>query len=249
MSVLRCIKIRKSFDGTAALDGLNLSLPASGLVAIIGPNGAGKTTLLNVATGFIRPEAGSVSLGETELTRLPPYRIVQVGIARTFQDLRLIGLISVLDNVMLARQSQKGEVLWRALTRIGVRVEERAHRERAMELLDFVGLAEKVGDTANTLSYGQQKLLTLACCLATEARILMLDEPVAGVHPAMAERILGLLQKLRDHDKLIVFIEHDIHAVKQIAERVIVMDHGKVIADGRPGDVLERPEILEAYVG
>ena len=249
MSVLRFIKIRKSFDGTAALDGLNLSLPASGLVAIIGPNGAGKTTLLNVATGFIRPEAGSVSLGETELTRLPPYRIVQVGIARTFQDLRLIGLISVLGNVMHARQSQKGEVLWRALTRIGVRVEEWAHREHAMELLDFVGLAEKAGDTANTLSYGQQKLLTLACCLATEARMLMLDEPVAGVHPAMAERILGLLQKLRDNDKLIVFIEHDIHAVKQIAERVIVMDHGKVIADGAPGDVLERPEILEAYVG
>ncbi len=249
MGSLRCVNLCKSFDGTAALDGLALSLPARGLVAIIGPNGAGKTTLLNVFTGFLRPDMGEVFLDEQNLTRLPPHRIVKAGLARTFQELRLISLISVLDNVMLARQNQKGERLWRALTRIGVRAEERANRERAMGLLEFVGLAEKAHEAAGTLSYGQQKLLTLACCIATDARILFLDEPVAGVHPEMAEKILGLLKRLHAAGKLVVFIEHDIPAVKQIAERVIVMDHGKVIADGPPRDVLERSEILEAYVG
>jgi len=249
MSVLRCENLSKSFDGTAALDGLTLALPTSGIFAIIGPNGAGKTTLLNVVTGFLRPDEGKVFLRDVELTRLPPHRIVRAGIARTFQDLRLIGLISVLENVMLARQNQKGERLWRALARVGVRTEEQANRQRAMELLGFVGLAGDAERPAGALSYGQQKLLTLACCLATEAGILLLDEPVAGVHPEMAEKILGLLAELRNDGKLIVFIEHDIPAVKQVAERVIVMDHGKFIADGVPDDVLERPEILEAYIG
>lgn len=249
MPVLRCDNLSKSFDGTTALDRLTLALPSSGILAIIGPNGAGKTTLLNVVTGFLRPDDGQVFLGKVELTRLPPHRIVRTGIARTFQDLRLIGLISVLDNVMLARQNQKGERLWRALTRVGVRSEEQANRRRAMELLEFVVLASDAERPAGALSYGQQKLLTLACCLATEAGILLLDEPVAGVHPDMAQKILGLLQQLRDDGKLIVFIEHDIPAVKRVAERVIVMDDGKIIADGAPDDVLERPEILEAYVG
>ncbi|HKQ50361.1 MAG TPA: ABC transporter ATP-binding protein [Phycisphaerae bacterium] len=249
MESLRCVNIRKSFDGTAVLDIAALSLPLSGFVAIIGPNGAGKTTLLNVVTGFMRPDEGKIFLDDVELTRLAPHRIVQAGLARTFQELRLISLISVLENVMLARQCQKGERLWRALTRIGVGANERANKERAMELLEFVGLAEKAHDMAGTLSYGQQKILTLACCIATDARILFLDEPVAGVHSQMAEKILGLLQTLHDDGKLVFFIEHDIPAVRQIAERVIVMDHGVVIADGPPHEVLERPEILEAYVG
>lgn len=246
---MRCVDLRKSFDGIHALDGLTLAFQRAGIVAIIGPNGAGKTTFLNVVTGFLRPDAGNVFLDKTELTGLSPHRIVRAGIARTFQDLRLICLISVLDNVMLARQSQKGERLWRALTRIGVRADEQANRNRAIDLLGFVGLADRAGDAAGALSYGQQKLLALACCLATDARILLLDEPVAGVHPQMAEKILCLLQTLRRDGRLIVFIEHDISSVRQIAERVIVMDHGRVIADGLPQDILERPEILEAYVG
>lgn len=249
MPILRCDNLSKSFDGTVAIDRLTLSLPARGVLAIIGPNGAGKTTLLDVVTGFRRPDIGKVLLRDLDLTGLSPHRIVRAGIARTFQDLRLIQLISVLDNVMLARQNQKGERLWRALTRVGVRSEEQANRSRALELLEFVGLAGEATRLAGALSYGQQKLLTLACCVATEADILLLDEPVAGVHPDMAAKILGLLEELGRDGRLIVFIEHDIPAVKRVAERVIVMDHGKVIADGSPDDVLERPEILEAYVG
>jgi ABC-type branched-subunit amino acid transport system ATPase component len=247
--ILRCDKVTKSFDGVQALAGVSLEFAGEGLTAIIGPNGAGKTTLVNVLTGFIRPDSGRCFLDERETTRLAPYKIARLGIARTFQDLRLILQVPVLDNVLLARPNQRGERLFYALTRFGVKNEEARNREESMRLLRFVGLDEKADELAGELSYGQQKLLTLACCLATEARILLLDEPVAGVHPEMASRILDLLRTLRDDGKLIVFIEHDISAVRQIADVVIVMDEGRIIAQGEPADVLERTEILEVYLG
>ena len=248
MVSLRCERLFKSFDGTQALAGLNLEFPWSGIVAIIGPNGAGKTTLLNVLTGFIRPNSGQCWLGEQEITRMATHQIARSGLARTFQDLRLITLVSVLDNVMMAYPNQRGEnVLW-ALLRIGVAAEEKRNRDEAMRLLRFVGLEEKAMEPASVLSYGQQKLLALACCLMTQARILLLDEPVAGVHPEMISHILSLLQQLRDEGKLVIFIEHDIATVRQIADLVIVMDEGKVIAQGPPAEILVRPEIMEAYL-
>jgi ABC-type branched-subunit amino acid transport system ATPase component len=245
---LGCVDLTKCFNGTVALDHVTLSLPPSGTLALIGPNGAGKTTLVNVLTGFLRPDAGRAFYGDAELTRLGPHAIVRAGVARTFQDLRLVKLITVVENVMLARQHQKGESFWRALTRFGVGVDERQHRGRALELLRLVGLERQEAETAGSLSFGQQKLLTLACCLATDARVVLLDEPVSGVHPATAEQILILLRRLGDDGKLIVFVEHDISAVKRTADRVIVMDEGQIVADGVPGDVLQRPEILEAYI-
>lgn len=249
MENLHFERLSKSFDGVRAVADLDLALHSSGITAIIGPNGAGKTTLINLLTGFIRPDAGHVYLGERDITRLAPHRIARRGMARTFQDLRLILQVPVLDNVLLARPNQRGERLFYALTRFGVKKEEARNREESMRLLRFVGLDEKADELAGELSYGQQKLLTLACCLATEARILLLDEPVAGVHPEMAGRILDLLRQLRDDGKLIVFIEHDNSAVRQVADVVIVMDEGRIIAQGEPADVLERKEILEAYLG
>jgi ABC-type branched-subunit amino acid transport system ATPase component len=246
--ILRCQGLSKSFDGTRALAEVNIEFPPSGVIAIVGPNGAGKTTLLNLLTGFLVPESGRFFLDERELTRLAPHRIVRLGIARTFQDLRFIHLVSVLENVMFSRPYQTGEQLLRAFFRFGVAAEEKRNREEAMRLLNFVGLADKTNELAGELSYGQQKLLTLACCLATEATILLLDEPVAGVHPEMVEKILGLLSELRDRGKLIVFIEHDLAAVRRVADQVMVMDEGRIIAQGKPAEVLERPEIIEAYV-
>lgn len=246
--MLRCEALGKSFDGVQALAGVNLLLPETGIVAVVGPNGAGKTTLLNVFTGFLRADAGRSYLGGRNITNLPPCRIARLGIARTFQDLRLIQQMSVLENIMLARPNQRGESLLRALFRVGVATQERKNLDEAIRLLRLVGIDDKAGELAGEISYGQQKLLTLACCLATEARILLLDEPVAGVHPELAARILTLLRQLRDEGKLIVFIEHDLAAVRQIADRVIVMDEGRIIADGPPADVLSRPEIMEAYV-
>jgi neutral amino acid transport system ATP-binding protein len=248
MLVLVCKELTKAFDGIQALKGVSLTFPSCGLVAMIGPNGAGKTTLLNVLTGFLKPDAGKCFAGPQETTGLAPYRIARLGIARTFQDIRLILKASCLDNVMLARPNQSGETFLGALLRFGVAREEVENREAATEFLRFVRLEEKVNELAGELSFGEQKLLALACCLATEARVLLLDEPVAGVHPDMAARILDLLQELKSKGKLVVFIEHDIAAVRQIADQVIVMDEGKVIAEGIPIDVLERPEILEAYV-
>jgi len=248
METFRCDGLYKSFDGVHALVDIRLQLPRSGITAIIGPNGAGKTTLLNVLTGFLRPDSGRCFLGERETTYLPPHLIARLGVARTFQDLRLIFQVSALDNVLLACPRQRGERLLAALLRYSVAPEEARNREEAMRLLRFVDLEEMSSELAGELSYGQQKLLTLACCLATGARVLLLDEPVAGVHPEMASRILDLLRQLRENGKLVVFIEHDIAAVRQVADLVIVMDEGRVIAQGRPREVLERPEIMEAYL-
>ena len=246
--MLYCQDLSRSFDGVHALRNVTFQFPSEGIIAIIGPNGAGKTTLINVLTGFVRPDSGRVSLRERDLTRLAPHKIARLGIARTFQDLRLISRLSVIDNVLVAAPNQKGERLLAALFRNGVAAEEARNRDKAMSWLRFVGLAEQANELAGELSYGQQKLLTLGSCLATDARILLLDEPVAGVHPKIVEQILALLRQLRDLGKLVIFIEHDLAAVRQVADLVIVMDDGKVIAQGKPSEVLDRPEIIEAYV-
>ena len=248
MSTLRVQNLSKSFGGLDALVQVSFEFSSSGIIAIIGPNGAGKTTLLNTLTGFLAADAGHCWLNRQEITRLPPHRIAQLGVARTFQDLRLIRQISVLDNVLLACPHQRGERLLNALLRFGVAQQERHNRRKARELLQFVGLAEMAGQLAGELSYGQQKLLSLACCLGTEAPVLLLDEPVAGVNPALVVQILQLLRQLREQGKLIVFIEHDINAVRKIADCVVVMDAGKIIAQGSPADILCRPEIMEAYL-
>lgn len=249
MSALRCEQLSKSFDGVHALVDVTLAFPNQGITAIIGPNGAGKTTLLNVLTGFLRPNAGKCFVGQHETTYTPPHRITRMGISRTFQDLRLVTQVSVLDNVLTACPNQRGERLLPALLRYGVAADESRNRDAVLHWLRFVGLEEQANGLAGELSYGQQKLLTLAVCLATESRILMLDEPVAGVAPERATQILELLRKLASQGKTIIFIEHDIEAVRQIADRVIVMDDGKIVMQGPPGEVLEKPEIMEAYLG
>lgn len=246
---LRCEQLTKSFGGVRALDRVSLRFPASGITAIIGPNGAGKTTLFNVMSGFLRPDAGRCFYGDREITVDPPFRIARQGVCRTFQDLRLVQRVSVLDNVLLSQPNQRGEQLTGALLRLGVRREEKRNREEAFRYLRMVGLESKTSQRVAELSYGQQKLLTLACCLAAKAQVLLLDEPFAGVDPDMAARISELLVRLPDDGKLIIFIEHDIPAVRSVGDRVIVMDEGRVIADGPPEDVLDRPEIMEAYVG
>lgn len=248
MENFRCQDLCKAFDGTDALSEVTVEFPSSGITAIIGPNGAGKTTLFNTLTGFTRPSSGSCFLGTRETTRLPPYKISQLGVARTFQDLRLITQVSALDNVMLACPNQRGERLVAALLRFRVASEESQNREEAMKTLRFVGLEGHAHELVCEMSYGQQKLVTLAVCLATGAQILLLDEPVAGVDPKMSPRILDLLNQLRAMGKLIVFIEHDISAVRQLADHLVVMDRGTIIEQGPPGKVLEMPEIMEAYL-
>lgn len=246
--MIRCDGLTKSFDGVRALDNVYIELPEAGIVALIGPNGAGKSTLLNVLTGFVRPDAGSCFIGAREITSLSPHRISNLSISRTFQDLRLITEISVLENVCLAFRNQRGENLWRAVFGFGVAAQERRNRIVANDLLQQVGLAEKANEPADQLSYGQQKLLTLACCMATNSQVLLLDEPVSGVHPKITRRVLELLDLLRNDGKRVVFVEHDMLVVRKTADTVVVMDNGMIVAQGRPNEVLERPEIMEAYI-
>jgi ABC-type branched-subunit amino acid transport system ATPase component len=248
MPTLRSRDLCKSFGGSHALINVCFELPASGIIAIIGPNGAGKTTLLNILTGFLSPSAGHCWWGEQEITYLSPYQIVKFGVARTFQDLRLIQQVSVIENVLLAYPKQNGEHFLSAILRSGYTKQEAHNHQEALRLLGFIGLEKMASTLAGELSYGQQKLLSLACCLATKAQVLLLDEPVAGVHPKMISYILTLLQQLREEGKLIIFIEHDINVVRQVADIVIVMDAGKIIAQGSPQEILERPEIMEVYL-
>jgi len=245
---LRSEGLRKTFGGIRALDGVDVVFTSPAIDAIIGPNGAGKSTLLHALTGFIALDAGRVWLGDREITGLPAYRIARSGLSRTFQELRVIREMSVLDNVVAARRRQRGERLLSAMLGIRVARQEADNRRVAMDLLAFVGLESKAPELAGRLSYGQQKLLNLSCCLAAEPEILLLDEPVAGVHPEMVEKILSLLAQIRGQGRLVIFIEHDIAAVRRAADRVIVMDHGQVIVEGSPAEVLDQPEILEAYL-
>lgn len=248
MTGMRSENLRKSFGGLAALAGVEIAFPPQGISAIVGPNGAGKTTLVHILTGFLRPDEGRCFVGAIDCTALSPHRIVRLGVARTFQDLRLVRRLTALENVLLAYPGQRGESLWWALLGLGVASEESQNTARAMELLAFVGLKEKTSERAGELSYGQQKLLTLACALATSPEVLILDEPVSGLHPENVAHILGLLRDLRDKGTLIVFIEHDLAAVREVADNVILMDHGKVLVQGSPAQVLDSPEIIEAYV-
>lgn len=247
-STLRIERLSKSFGGLHALDGVTFEFPKSGIIGLIGPNGAGKTTLINVVTGFLHPDAGRCYLGASDVTRFAPHEIARMGVVRTFQDLRLITLVTALENVMLARPNQKGERLFHALFRSGVALEESENREVALRLLRSVGLDGKADDIAGELSYGQQKLLTLVCCLATDAQVLLLDEPVSGVQPDMAVKILEMLQFLGRAGRLVIFVEHDIASVRAIAEQVIVMDEGRIVAYGPTLEVLARPEIIEAFI-
>jgi neutral amino acid transport system ATP-binding protein len=246
--MLRCTGVRKAFGGVLALDDVTLQFPSTGLVAIMGPNGAGKTTLFHILSGFLKPDAGHCFLDEREITHFPAYRIAGLGVVRTFQDLRFISRMTALDNVLLACPRQSGEKLIASLVPVGFDSEEQMNHAAALNYLRCVGLEEKASDAAAELSYGEQKLLTIACCLATQAQTLLLDEPVAGVHPEIAGRILSLLNEFRQRGKLIVFIEHDLQTVAEASELVVVMDHGRIIAQGESRDVIGRREIMEAYV-
>lgn len=246
--MIRFEAIHKWFGGVEALAGVDLVLPSTGVVALIGPNGAGKSTLINVLSGYLLPTAGHCWFGETKLSGLPPYRIARMGISRTFQDIRLAHISTVRDNVLVAQKWERGESLLRSILNRGYEEETKRNHETTFRVLEFVGLSAHADSHASELSYGQQKLLSLACCLASDPHVMLLDEPMTGVDPNLAQRILDMLASIREKKKLVVMIEHNIDAVRQVAERVIVMDRGRVIADGDPVEVLDRQDILEAYL-
>lgn len=248
-TILTVSNLSKTFDGLKAVEDFALAIEKGKILGLIGPNGAGKTTLFNIITGFLAADGGEVFYQGKQMNGLPAYQIAQRGMARTFQDLRLIKSLPVIENILLARPQQRGEHFLPAVARRKKLLhEEEQNRQKALELLNFVGLIDKQNNLAGALSYGQQKLLTLACCLAMEADLLLLDEPVSGVHPDMITKMLGLIAQLAAAGKTILFIEHNIEAVMQVADHVIVMDAGRKIAEGPPLMIKDNPEILEAYL-
>jgi len=239
----------KSFDGVHALDEFSCTAQPREVLGLIGPNGAGKTTLFNVLTGFLPADAGTASLNGHSLVGRAPHRIANLGIARTFQNLRLIRRVSVLENVLLWFRNQPGERLFNVFFRWRLcRQREEEIREQAMELLEFTGIHAKSDDPAGTLSYGQQKLLNIACCLASGADLLLLDEPVAGIAPSMVEQILGIIRSLPEQGKSVILIEHNLDAVMQVCDRVIFMDAGRKVSEGTPEEVRNDPKVIEAYI-
>jgi ABC-type branched-subunit amino acid transport system ATPase component len=248
--ILNIIKINKNFGGTIALDDFSLEIPQNSIIGIIGPNGAGKTTLFNVVTGFLPLDSGKIIYyNDEQLNGLPPHLIARLGIIRTFQQLRLIKRLSVLDNILLSFQNQAGEHLKNIFIFSGrIKGEERRNREKVRELLELMGIGEKANDLVDDLSYGQQKIVSLACCLASGANLFLLDEPVAGINPDTIQKILALIKKLQEEGKTIVLIEHNIDAIMQVCDIVVFMDEGKKIVEGDPESVRNNPAVLEAYL-
>jgi neutral amino acid transport system ATP-binding protein len=242
--------IHKHFAGVTALDGVTVEVRAGLIYGLIGPNGSGKTTLFNIITGFTNADSGTVSFDAQSLDRLPPHQIARRGLIRTFQASLCPQRMTVMENMLLASRHQSGESIVKVLTRPGeVRREERDHADRARALLGIVKLADKADDYAGSLSGGQKKLLMLAQVLMAEPRLVLLDEPVAGVNPKLIDDIAEIVRRLREDGQNFLIVEHNMNFVRNICDQVTVLDAGQVIAEGAAGDVLSRDDVLRAYLG
>lgn len=250
MSLLSVEGLRKEFDGLVALDGADLELASGELVGLIGPNGAGKTTLFNCVSGVLAPSAGTVRFRGQDVTGAPPHELARAGLVRTYQHSRELRTMTVRENVLLPALDHPGERALPALARTeGVAQREAEARERAEELLDFFELDHLAEEYAGNLSGGQRKLLEVARALMLDPDLLMLDEPLAGVNPTLARRIVDYVTRLNDEGMSFLIIEHEVGTLVGLVERLVVLDRGSVLASGDPEDVVRRDDVIDAYLG
>jgi len=249
-NILEVKSVSKSFSGVRACENASLSIKRGSVTSIIGPNGAGKTSLFNLISGAISPDSGSILFNEIEIAKKHPHQIARLGLVRTFQGAKVIRRLSVMENILLAAQDNPGDRLWRVVTpRVRKRFEDEA-RERALELLKQVGLTSFVDSYAGILSGGQRKLLDLARAMMAQPTMLLLDEPFAGVNPALVEKLVEVLQSLKaKHELTFLLVEHDLETVMNISDEVYVMAQGTVIASGLPNSIYDNEVVIDAYLG
>jgi branched-chain amino acid transport system ATP-binding protein len=249
--LLHAQNVTKTFGGLVAVNDVSLTVEPGSIVSVIGPNGAGKTTFFNVLTGIYKPTSGRIVFNGEDITGLRPDQITQRGIARTFQNIRLFNNMTVLENVLVGMHGRLHAGLWGSIFLTpAVRSEEQQARRRAFELLAFVGLERKPGELAKNLPYGDQRRLEIARAMATQPKLILLDEPTAGMNPQETSEAIHLIRRLRDELGItVILIEHDMRVVMTISERVTVLDYGAKIAEGKPEEIRSNPQVIEAYLG
>jgi branched-chain amino acid transport system ATP-binding protein len=241
--------VTRTFGGLTAVSVDHLEIQRGGITGLIGPNGAGKTTLFNLLTGFDQPNSGTWSYNGRSLGKLAPHQVARLGVVRTFQLTKALSRLTVMQNMLLGAQGQRGESFLRALVPGTWKTQERQNTERAMDLLQRFKLDAKRDDFAGTLSGGQRKLLEMARALMSDPQVVMLDEPMAGVNPALTQSLLGHVKDLREQGMTVIFVEHDMDVVRDISDWVVVMAAGRIIAEGPPESISQNQAVVDAYLG